>query len=257
MFNLDSNQSHFAKKFLTSGEIGRLTGVSYRQINDWHSRGAIHPDQTSPAGWRRFSVSDAFYICVLAELKDKFSVALPKDGQLYLTLTGNDRQVLDQIYSAASKDGVETWLETDLASYYRLSTDRQDVNTFRYGGRRSSNSNLRVNLTSIALVLARTIKTLWNDQLLDESSDVQADLANLVKQLQNLNPTNLGGQQLAPHTVSVHSGGEESATVRTQANRSTDSDLQSLVAEHPFQTITINVRGGRINTINQEVITKI
>ncbi len=61
---------------LTSKDVKRLLGLSYRQLNDWETRGMLksifaRPMSERTEGWRRFSVLDLLSLGLLKEAKNQ------------------------------------------------------------------------------------------------------------------------------------------------------------------------------------------
>jgi len=62
------------ERMLTSKDIKRILGLSYRQLNDWENRGMLksifaRPMSERTEGWRRFSVLDLLCLGLLKEAK--------------------------------------------------------------------------------------------------------------------------------------------------------------------------------------------
>ena len=68
----------------TAGDVTRLAGLSYRQINDWDARvGVMNSGRDSAEGWRKFNLLEVFALCVCAKLREELLVPLDKVGNLY------------------------------------------------------------------------------------------------------------------------------------------------------------------------------
>lgn len=62
------------ERMLTSKDLKRILGLSYRQLNDWENRGMLksifaRPMSERTEGWRRFSVLDLLCLGLLKEAK--------------------------------------------------------------------------------------------------------------------------------------------------------------------------------------------
>ena len=53
-------------------------GLSYRQLNDWDSKGALPNSREQEAGWRKFSVRDLFVLMVCSEVRKRYGMPLEK-----------------------------------------------------------------------------------------------------------------------------------------------------------------------------------
>jgi DNA-binding transcriptional MerR regulator len=57
-------------------DVQVLAGLSYRQLNQWESRGAVPHRRGRDAGWRRFSPSEVFTLMVCAKVRRRLNVPL-------------------------------------------------------------------------------------------------------------------------------------------------------------------------------------
>lgn len=68
----------------TAGRVTELTGLTYRQINDWDARaGVMDSGRNSKEGWRKFSLLDVLALCLCAELRNELQLPLEKVGYVY------------------------------------------------------------------------------------------------------------------------------------------------------------------------------
>lgn len=67
-----------------AGDLLRLIGLTYRQLNDWESRAGIFGQvRTNSEGWRKFTYEQVLALAVCAALRRQFSLPLEKVGKLY------------------------------------------------------------------------------------------------------------------------------------------------------------------------------
>lgn len=64
------------ERMLTSKDVKRILGLSYRQLNDWENRGMLksifaRPMSERTEGWRRFSILDLLCLGLLKETKNQ------------------------------------------------------------------------------------------------------------------------------------------------------------------------------------------
>ncbi len=64
------------KKRYTAGDLKATAGMSYRQLNDWETKGAVSADKNRGEGWRKFSARDLFAIMVCSELRNRFGIPI-------------------------------------------------------------------------------------------------------------------------------------------------------------------------------------
>ena len=65
-------------RILTAGDLRRASDLSYRQMNDWDSKGALPGRRANKRDWRRFTPREVFAVAVLCELRKRFGVPLEK-----------------------------------------------------------------------------------------------------------------------------------------------------------------------------------
>ena len=54
---------------LKASDVRENAGLSYRQLNDWESRGALPEDDDRGAGWRNYTPREVFVVMVMSELR--------------------------------------------------------------------------------------------------------------------------------------------------------------------------------------------
>src|SRR5688572_30182562 len=62
----------------TAKDAKDLAGVSYRQLNDWDSRGAVAADRDAEGGWRKFSPKQIFALMVCHEIRRLYGTPLER-----------------------------------------------------------------------------------------------------------------------------------------------------------------------------------
>lgn len=68
--------SAMTQKTLRSSDVKRILGISYRQINDWESRGVLESillrsSKGKGERWRKFSIADLFCLGIIREAKQR------------------------------------------------------------------------------------------------------------------------------------------------------------------------------------------
>src|SRR5215467_6686696 len=63
-------------KVYTAGDLKDAAAMSYRQLNDWETKGAVGGDKDRGEGWRRFSARDVFAVMVCSELRKRFGIPI-------------------------------------------------------------------------------------------------------------------------------------------------------------------------------------
>ena len=66
----------------------KLTGLTYRQLNEWDSRGLLPHTRTGKTGWRRVTKWQAISIRIVADLHSEFGIPLARLSRLRQWLSG-------------------------------------------------------------------------------------------------------------------------------------------------------------------------
>ena len=89
------------KSMFTASDVKAVGGISYRQLNDWDSKGALPTQRVGSSGWRKFDSRQLFVILICAEIRNKFGVSIeklawlpelyaPRRGQSFFSRRGDD-----------------------------------------------------------------------------------------------------------------------------------------------------------------------
>lgn len=78
----------FEHKRFTTGDVTKVSGLSYRAINDWTERAGItFAERDGEAGWRRYTFDELLALAICAELKSQFPIPLESIGSIFKWLT--------------------------------------------------------------------------------------------------------------------------------------------------------------------------
>jgi len=66
----------FDEKNLRSADLKKSTGLTYRQIHDWQSKGVLPDKRKDKKKWKTFSAKEVFAMIVCKEIRNKFGVPL-------------------------------------------------------------------------------------------------------------------------------------------------------------------------------------
>lgn len=104
-------------KFLTSSDLKRLSGITYRQLNDWEERGYIEPDRDSKEDWRRFSILELIGLVLLKEIRKH---GIPISRVKKILEYSRIRSILTERTPEFIK-GKDYWLWTDFYKFIWIS----------------------------------------------------------------------------------------------------------------------------------------
>ncbi len=118
-----SNETPYWKvKRFTARDIRDLTGITYRQLNDWENRGLLPSSSRRGRKWRRFDDRESFAILICAQLRQQYGI--PIDSMIWV----KDQLLTDWqhgFYVAKTKfemDGASVFLLTDLKHRFTILT---------------------------------------------------------------------------------------------------------------------------------------
>src|SRR5258706_6942731 len=94
----------------TAGTIKKLAGLTYRQLNDWESKGALSSGRER-TGWRKFSAVELVTLLVCSELRRQFGVSL--ESLRWISSRLLSTRAAD-IGRTCGPDALDLWLVTNL-----------------------------------------------------------------------------------------------------------------------------------------------
>jgi DNA-binding transcriptional MerR regulator len=59
-----------------ANDIRKITGMTYRKINDWETKGIIPKTRKENERWRRFGFMETMTIAICCELRQKFGIEI-------------------------------------------------------------------------------------------------------------------------------------------------------------------------------------
>jgi DNA-binding transcriptional MerR regulator len=107
----------------TASDLRKAGGISYRQLHDWDSKGAVPGQREQRSGWRKFDPKQFFVILVCAEIRKQFGAPIEKLAWLQKFML-QDRA---NHFSAAvemMKRGLAVLILTDLSQQFEMNVDR-------------------------------------------------------------------------------------------------------------------------------------
>jgi hypothetical protein len=104
----------------TAGDLKKLIGLTYRQLNDWESRaGILESERLSTERWRKFTTEQVLALATCAALRRQFSLPLEKLGELRRWLMGI-REDENMDFYADIADQIVAGVERDYADLLSL-----------------------------------------------------------------------------------------------------------------------------------------
>jgi hypothetical protein len=136
---LPSSQARSAS--FTASDVKEAAGLSYRQLNDWESKGALASNREGKAGWRKFSRREVFALMVCGEIRRRFGVSVESLRWIkdFMLQEGADhfRYAVETI----GNYGFAVWLLTDLKETFVMDNDLELEDMLHHGYFRAEDSN--------------------------------------------------------------------------------------------------------------------
>ena len=106
--------------------------MTYRQLNDWDSKGALPNQREQSNGWRKFDPRQLFVVLVCSEIRKQFGVPVEKLAWLQKFMLQNDANH----FSAAvemMRLGLAVLILTDLSDQFEMDSDREIGRLLNFG----------------------------------------------------------------------------------------------------------------------------
>lgn len=106
----------------TASDVRKAAGISYRQLNDWDSKGALPSQREKTSGWRKFDPKRFFIVMVCAEIRKQFGAPIEKLAWLQkFMLQDGANHFLAAV--EMMKHGLAVLILTDLTSQFDMEAD--------------------------------------------------------------------------------------------------------------------------------------
>ena len=118
----------------TASDVRKMAGLSYRQINNWNSKGALPGEREGKEGWNKFSARDMFALMVCSKIRMQFHVPLEsiKWIQSFMQQKGKEH-LKAAIGLNADYFGCTVWLLTDCKTTFIMERDYKFEDMFNRG----------------------------------------------------------------------------------------------------------------------------
>jgi len=202
---------------LRAKDVKDATGLSYRQLNDWESKGAVPNERKEKSKWRKFTAREVFVMSVCKEIRDSFKVPIESFGYIRSFMLQKGANHFE--YSLRMmRMGFCVYLMTDLKEFFVMDTDLEFEDLFRLGVFRGD----------------------------DPQSYIFIKVNPLVNRM--LNMKNLSSIKINEEVYdSLHEFSQQSTT-RTNEER----ELLKLIRNKAYKRITAHLKGAKIFQVDTE-----
>lgn len=121
------------EKILRSSDLIESTGMTYRQINDWQSKGVLPDERKSNKKWRTFTSREVFVMMVCKEIRDKFGVPLESLNFIQRCMLKKEANHFNYAFDMMLNYGFAIYLLTDFKDTFIMDTDLEMEDLFKLG----------------------------------------------------------------------------------------------------------------------------
>ena len=246
------------ERAFTARDVRQAADLSYRQLNDWERKGALPQDEGRGAGWRKYTPREVFVMMVCAELRRRFGVPIERLRfvQAYMLQEGaNHLQAAVELMALL---GTGVWLVTDLEESFVMDSElefRELVNHGWLGGDHPR-ATIWLKVNPLVNKLLSCLKEPIHLRAHGRGYEILRELRE-----------SLGVRTAEEHEILqlIRSGDYDKIdvemkngairTIRTnrQVTEPEGQDLEDLLRQHEYQTLTVTKRDGRIVSIAETV----
>jgi hypothetical protein len=231
----------------TAGDVKNAAGLSYRQLNDWDSKGALPNSREQQAGWRKFSVRDLFVLMVCSEVRKRYGMPLEKLAWLksFMMQDGADH------FEAAVRMmqyGLAVFIFTDLEESFDMDTDIAIADMLELGYCRYDHPHAYI-FVCINPIVNKILAALKKPARLEISDKVYnarraADTEFRVQDDAELAVLGaMRDEDVKRFTVSLK--GDKEILLEIEQDVPEGADIKTAVSSHDFQTVTIKRHQGK------------
>jgi hypothetical protein len=235
----------------TAGDVKNAAGMSYRQLNDWDAKGALPSQREQESGWRKFLPKEIFAIMVCKEIRDRFGTSLES---LRFVRNFMLQDGADHLKSAIDimQNGCAVFIMTDLKKTFVMDSDLEFEDLFQCGCFRGQEDQgyvfIQVNylVNRLLACLKKPVALRIHDETYRAVMQARADTTIRNQQeFAVIRAIRQGDYK----RVSLTKKNEEEMLLEVEQELSPPdiarADLNKIMAEHDFQTVTVSRHGGR------------
>lgn len=262
----EETKNDFQSQPLTASDVKKVAGLSYRQLNDWDSKGALPNNRKTTSGWRKFSPREIFAIMVSSEIRSKFGVPIESLRWIrsFMLQEGADhyRSAIELI----ARFGFSVYIMTDLKETFVMDSDLEFKDMFQMGYFRGDEPQnyifIKVNplvnrllgclKKPIELKTHNIIYDSIDDHLFDRKvhSNEEHNVLSLIrdKKYQRISVQIRDGRIISADTE------EELSDIEKEKK---EKDIIDVIKSKDYQTVTVQKHGGKITRISSKTHIKL
>lgn len=246
---IDTGQSDFK-----ASDVKKSAGLSYRQINDWDSKGALPNQRQGEAGWRRFTAREVFVMAVCKALRDNFGVPIEKLGFIKSFMLQKDADHFHSALDMIRRYGFTIYLLTDLNETFIMDSDLEIKDLLEMGFFRGDSSGnfilLKMNPIVNQILAMKNIPPLKTSNVIYDSL-MKFDLDRTITDGDELEVLKLiRNNSFKKVTIHMQNGkviqADAEEDISTENRKQQQTELIELIKSKKYQTITVQVHDGKV-----------
>lgn len=235
----------------TASDIRKTAGLSYRQLNDWDTKGALPGTRPGDSSWRKFTLREVFAILVCVEIRDRFGVPLHSLKWVQSCMLRDGADHFTYAVRAIASLGVSLYLLTDLKETFIIDHDHEFEDMFRLGYFRGDNPRAYIFIKLNPLVnrvlacLKKPIELKTHDKFYELLRYFELDRIAKNKKEQEVLRL-LREKTYQRITVQTKNGEILHADVEEESFPERHSEIVDAVESNAYQTVTVKVQDGKV-----------
>lgn len=242
----------------TASDVKKLAGLSYRQINNWNSKGALPGGREGEEGWHKFSLKDIFAIMVCSEIQQQFNVQLESLKWILSFMQEERTTHLEEAYKSISDFGFNIWLLTDCKTTFIMQSDLEFESLFGMGFFRADEPRgyilLRINpiVNKILSCLTTPIELKTHDRVYRVIRQVKNEASSqCVEELEVLRLIRDGSYKHI--NVRLKNGRIICAEAEEEITDFDRDQILKVIEQNKYQTVTITKHDGKIVRLSRKI----
>lgn len=254
MVDIDAEETD--EQIYKAGDVREVSGLSYRQLNDWEMRGALPESKgREPKGegsqWRKYTFYELFIIAVLAELKRRFDTPTEKLKFIKDSMVRQGISRLNALMFHVSLHGLSQWLLTDFEETFVMDSELGVKEMFEQGYFHSDEQAAYVllNVTPLIQTMAKLLvkKDIpFSDEIVNALKEQKESDQDLLKKIY--------GKGVSKVVIQLND--DSIRTVKVTRKRSIKSIVEKLNQEHDYQKVSYLTEAGEVVYVEQTVTYK-
>jgi len=252
-----------AERDLRAKDVKDATGLSYRQLNDWESKGIVPNKRKDSSHWRKFTNREVFMLMICKEIRNRFNMPIESFGFIRSFMLQKGANHFEAALRMMSM-GLCVYLMTDLKEFFIMDTDLEFEDLSKHGLFRSDEPQGYIFLNVNPLVNRMlSMKKLPNIKINNEIYDSLLEFAR-----QSATRTNEERELLklirnkAYKRITAHMKDSKIFQVDTEEElgeefkSKQEKELLKIIKEKKYQTILLQKHDDKIVRLSRKSTTK-